>query len=61
MSRMTTVKLALAAAGLAIFWYGIRTGNQTLRWTGIGAVGLAWLLRFLDPPSRGRTRQGPSI
>jgi hypothetical protein len=50
MSR-TTLKLALAVAGIALFLLGMRAGNQTVRWAGIALVAVAWSLRFVG---RGR-------
>ncbi len=42
-----TVKLALAAAGLALIGIGVRFDSAAFRWTGIGLVAAAWLLRFV--------------
>lgn len=43
--RPTAVKLALAAAGLAAFGYGVRTESTRWRWWGIAIVGGAAALR----------------
>lgn len=40
-------KLALAACGIIVFGMGIRLDNVMLRWTGIGVVAAAWLMRFV--------------
>jgi len=51
-SSLTTVKLALAAAGVVLFGYGVRIESMPLRWVGVGLVAVAALLRFV----RGRPR-----
>jgi hypothetical protein len=48
---VSIAKLALALAGIAVFLLGINTGNVMVRWTGIGLVVVAWLLRFVARPS----------
>ena len=40
-------KLALALSGIIVFLLGIRTGLDVVRWTGVGLVVVAWLLRFV--------------
>ena len=40
-------KLALAACGIIVFGIGIRLENAMVRWTGIGVVAAAWLMRFV--------------
>jgi hypothetical protein len=50
MTRHTTLKLTLALGGLLVFGAGIRFDNDTLRWCGLGAVGVAWVLRFQKRP-----------
>lgn len=50
MTPRTTIKLALALAGLLSFGAGIRFENNVFRWTGIGLVAVAWLLRFWKAP-----------
>lgn len=49
MNLRTTIKLAFALGGLLLFGAGIRLGNDVLRWAGLGAVGVAWVLRFWKP------------
>jgi hypothetical protein len=44
---LNTLKLSLAAAGIAVFLLGTRAGSQAMRWTGIALVAAAWLLRFV--------------
>lgn len=46
MSPVSIAKLALAVAGIVVFLLGIRSGSDTLRWTGTALVVIAWLLRF---------------
>ncbi len=53
MTTQTTVKIALALSGLAVFGVGLRLNQAALRWTGIAIVAVAWVLRFWKAP-RGR-------
>ncbi len=46
MKTITRVKLALAVSGMVVFGIGIRLDNPAVRYTGIGLVAGAWLLRF---------------
>lgn len=50
MSSRTTIKLALALAGLVCFGVGIRLNAEPYRWAGIALVASAWLLRFWKAP-----------
>ena len=46
---MTTVargKLAVAAAGIVTFLFGVRRQSAPLRWVGIGMLAVAFLARF---------------
>ena len=47
---MVAAKLALAVAGVVVWGLGVRMSSEMLRWTGIGLLALAFLLRF----ARGR-------
>jgi hypothetical protein len=47
MTQLQVAKLVLAMAGIVVFLYGIRTGLDVLRWTGIVLVAVAFLLRFV--------------
>ena len=47
MRPVSIAKLALAASGIIVFGIGIRLENAMLRWTGIGFVAAAWLMRFV--------------
>lgn len=47
----TTLKLSLAVAGIAVFFFGMRAGSQTIRWAGIALVAVAWALRFVGRQS----------
>lgn len=55
-SPLSMLKLALAAAGVALFGAGIRFDEPRLRWAGLALVAVAWLLRFSGPRS---SRRGP--
>jgi predicted membrane metal-binding protein len=58
MTPLTTAKLVLAFAGIAVFFYGWNKGLAPLRWIGIALVAAAVLLRFFSRP-RGPERKGP--
>lgn len=47
MTPLTSAKLILAASGLIVWGYGIRTGEPVLQYVGIGLLVTAVLLRFL--------------
>ncbi len=47
MNNLTTVKLALAAVAVILFAAGIRMDSTALRWTAIGFLVAAFLLRFV--------------
>lgn len=46
MKQAAAAKVTLALAGLVVFLTGIRSGQELLRWLGIGLVAAAWLLRY---------------
>lgn len=50
MNARTTIKLIFALGGIVLFGAGIRMGNDALRWAGLGAVAVAWVLRFWKAP-----------
>ena len=56
MSRLSRAKLALAAAALAAFAWGVRTGDRRATWVAIALLAGAFLLRFLGPPAPPRRR-----
>ena len=47
MKPVTIAKLALALGGMVTFAIGIRYDHALVRWTGIGLVAVAWMLRFV--------------
>lgn len=49
MRSVQSLKLAMAAVGLAVFFLGVQMRNDVVRWTGIGLVAAAFLLRFVRP------------
>jgi len=49
MSNLSQLKIALAVIGLVLFGAGVRLERTELRWTGLGFVVMAWLLRFMRP------------
>ena len=46
---LTHAKLALAAAGLVIWGFGVQTGDSRANWLGIGMLAAAAVLRFFKP------------
>lgn len=54
MPTVTRLKLGLAVAGLLLFGAGARYDNAALRWSAIGAVAAAFLLRFVKPRGPGQ-------
>ena len=46
MNPVLIAKLALAGAGIVVWGLGARADNAMLRWTGIGLLAVAFLLRF---------------
>ena len=55
MTQIMSTKLILAASGLVIWGYGIRTDEPIVQYVGIGVMALAVLLRFFKrPPFAGR-------
>ena len=55
MTTLTRAKLALALIGLVVFGAGMRLERVELRWTGLGFVAAAWLLRFVRSRNPGET------
>lgn len=49
MRTLTSVKLGLAIAGIAIWGYGTRIEDERIQWAGIAVVALAVVLRFIRP------------
>jgi membrane protein implicated in regulation of membrane protease activity len=47
MTQVQLAKMVLAVAGIVAFLFGIRTGLDGLRWTGIVLVTAAFLMRFV--------------
>ena len=55
MTTLTRAKIALALIGLVVFGASMRLERVELRWTGLGFVAVAWLLRFARPRDPGET------
>lgn len=55
MSALTRAKIALALIGLVLFGFGVRLERTELRWTGLGFVVVAWVMRFASPRNPGRS------
>jgi hypothetical protein len=52
MTRVTQAKLGLALVGVVVFFAGVQTEQDLLRWIGIGFAAVAWLLRFVERGQR---------
>lgn len=50
MTSRTTIKIALALSGIALFGVGVRFNANPYRWAGIALVAVAWLMRFWKAP-----------
>ena len=48
MTQLTRTKLLVAVAGAAVWVWGVRSGDERLRWAGIALLVLAFLLRLLN-------------
>ncbi|MDA1082458.1 MAG: hypothetical protein O2973_12465 [Gemmatimonadetes bacterium] len=57
--RVTLAKLVLAIGGAAVFFSGIRWDSPTVRWIGIGIVGIGWALRFATRKRAESDDEGP--
>ena len=49
MTRLSHLKLGLAAIGIILFGYGVRAEDTRFRWLGIAFLAAAAILRFLRP------------
>ncbi len=58
MSALTRAKIALALIGILLFGAGVRLERVELRWTGLGFVLMAWLLRFASRRRPGNSNSG---
>ncbi|MHB1298556.1 MAG: hypothetical protein ACYC0B_08525 [Gemmatimonadaceae bacterium] len=52
-------KLVLAVAGIVLFLLGIRSGVDLMRWTGVGLVAAAFLMRFIGRAGGSTGREPP--
>ncbi|MGH7663915.1 MAG: hypothetical protein ACRENI_06415 [Gemmatimonadaceae bacterium] len=59
MTKLTAIKLTVAAVGLGVWFYGLQTDDSTMRWVGVGLLAAAVLLRFIKDPER-KSREGGS-
>jgi hypothetical protein len=50
MPPITLAKIVLAIVGVLLFMSGNRSGNDLLRWVGIGLLIVGFLLRFVKRP-----------
>ncbi len=52
MTRLTRLKVVVAAVALAVWAWGARTADARFTWAGIALLAVAFLLRFLNPRER---------
>lgn len=52
MTKFVAIRAGMTLGGLLVFVIGIRTGSAEIRWAGIGVLGAAFVVRFLDPARR---------
>ena len=52
MTTFVAVRATLALIGIGVFAYGARTDTAGIRWVGIAIMGVAFVLRFVDPAKR---------
>lgn len=50
MTPVAWARIALALGAIAVFAFGIQTGDERVRYVGIGLLVVALLLRFARPP-----------
>ena len=48
MTPLAAWRVTFAIVGCAVFGWGIRTDNETIRWVGVGCLVLALVLRFVS-------------
>lgn len=48
--NLQTIRLAVAAVGVAVWVYGQQSDNADIRWVGIAMLAIAVLLRFAPRP-----------
>ena len=44
-----TMRLAIAAVGIAIWVYAYRVNDERIRWVGVAVLAVAVLMRFFAP------------
>ncbi len=54
MTSIAAAKLMLAASGLIVWGYGIRTSEPVLKWVGIAMLASAVVLRFIGARDKPR-------
>jgi hypothetical protein len=59
MTRLTTIRLVLAAAGLAVFGYGARADQERTRLVGMIITAMALALRLLPTAVQARIDRRP--
>ncbi len=61
MTRLTTIKLIIAVAGIITWGYGVIVDNRAAQWTGLALVVVSALLRFAGSgkPGKGEDSQPP--
>lgn len=52
MTPFVAARATVALVGIAVFAYGARVDDPWIRWAGIGLLGAAFLMRFVDKAKR---------
>ena len=56
--NLQTMRLVVAAVGVAIWGYGYSADNDRIRWVGIAVLAISLLLRFFRPRKPTSPAQG---
>ena len=52
MTNLTRLKLLVGGAGIAIWGWGVRMGDDRYKWVGVALLAGAFLLRFVNRRER---------
>ena len=52
MNALPWIKVIIAVVGITVWAFGYQRDDSTLRWIGIGLLGIAALMRFYRPRPR---------
>ncbi len=49
MNNLSVIRLCLSVIALGLFFWGIQTEQEGMRWAAVACLGIAVLLRFIGP------------